>query len=221
MKKMVIVLLLLALILPGCGNKATGAVDQSAREEPAGDLLAKGRQITGMTYDYVLTTKTGQMTGKMWVQGKKMRTETVLRNQRVVSLIDADANTAYTYMPDQGTAFKISFEQQAKTMNGPERYTKELEAAGAKAVESVVYEGVKCKIFVVQKEGNVESRIWVREDYGVPARAEVTNGDGGKLVMEYKNLVIGPIPADVFQLPVGVKVTDMSGVVQQIPQKPQ
>lgn len=221
MKKTVIMLLLFALMLSGCGNKATGESEQPIKQETASDLLVKGRQITGMAYDYVLTSKTGQMTGKMWVQGKKMRTETVLRNQRVVSLIDAEANTAYTYMPEQGTAFKISFEQQAKTMNGPDRYAKELETAGAKAVESVVYEGVKCKIFVVQKEGNVESRIWVREDYGVPARAEVTNGDGGKLVMEYKNLVIGPIPADVFQLPVGVKVTDMSGVVQQVPQKPQ
>lgn len=219
-KKMAVLLLIFALMLSGCGSKVTGEGKQPINQETASDLLAKGRQITGMAYDYVLTTKTGQMTGKMWVQGKKMRTETVLRNQRVISLIDADVNTAYTYMPDQNTAFKISFEQQAKTMNGPDRYTKELETAGAKAVETVEYEGVKCKIFVVQKEGNVESRIWVREDYGVPARAEVTNADGGKLVMEYKNLVIGQIPADVFQLPAGVKVTDRSGLTQQMPQKP-
>jgi outer membrane lipoprotein-sorting protein len=65
-----------------------------------------------------------------------------------------------------------------------------------------------------------QTKMWVREDYGLPVRVEVTALDGQKTVIEYKNLKVGAVPAENFQLPAGVPVTDMSGLINKLPQKP-
>ncbi|MBC7325977.1 MAG: hypothetical protein H5T99_11820 [Moorella sp. (in: Bacteria)] len=63
-------------------------------------------------------------------------------------------------------------------------------------------------------------RMWVREDYGLPVRVEVTSAAGGKTVMEYKNLRVGPLPPDTFKLPTGVEVTDINQLMKQLPSLP-
>lgn len=228
MKKAMMLLLAVAvvlasLVLGGCGGgdkKDAGKAAQPAKEESVADLLAKGKKVTGLSYDFVMTTKNGQMTGKMWFQGKKMRSEMTMQNQKMVSIIDGDANVAYSYMPEQGVAMKVSLDA-AEPLQTPDNYTKDLDAAKAKVVETTTYDGVRCKVLLVQNaDDKSETKIWLREDYGIPARVEINDPSLGKMVAEYKNLKAGPIPADTFQLPAGVKITDMSGLTKQIPQKP-
>ncbi|WP_145091145.1 hypothetical protein [Sporomusa sp. KB1] len=84
------------------------------------------------------------------------------------------------------------------------------------------YDGVKCKVLLTQDEGEGKSqtKLWVREDYGIPLRVEVTEANGSKnMVMEYKNLKVGAQPAAAFQLPEGVEVMDMGEMMKGLPKQ--
>ncbi|MCL4439818.1 MAG: hypothetical protein M1609_04260 [Firmicutes bacterium] len=105
----------------------------------------------------------------------------------------------------------------------PVDYTKDVDVSPDKykLLESAVYEGVKCKVVVVTDVyGKEQIKMWVHEEYGLPLRVEVTEAGGDKLVLEYKNLKVGPQPADTFKLPAGVQVIDMSETMKNFPQMP-
>lgn len=69
-------------------------------------------------------------------------------------------------------------------------------------------------IIVTGADGKEQSRMWVREGYGVPVRVEYTDAGGNKTVMEYKNLKVGPQPPETFKLPEGVQVHNLGEIMK-------
>lgn len=137
------------------------------------------------------------------------------------SFFDGDTNTIITYYPDQNKAVKLSGDRRQKTVLTPGEYAGRVNPAGAKVLETVVYDGVPCRVLLVSGEGDKEEmRIWVHQDYCLPVRVEVTSASGGKTVMEYKNLQVGPLPPETFELPPGMEVTDINKVLEQLPSDP-
>ncbi|MDF9407878.1 hypothetical protein L7E55_05810 [Pelotomaculum isophthalicicum JI] len=67
---------------------------QSDNDEPLISLFAKGKKVEGLSFDYTMTSKDLVMSGKMWIEGEKVKTEST-----VVSIIDG--STSYTYYPDE------------------------------------------------------------------------------------------------------------------------
>jgi outer membrane lipoprotein-sorting protein len=223
----VLVLVLFCLGLAGCGGKKeTGgqpAPGKPAKEESLAGLLAKGQKITkeGMSYEYVLTTAAGKMAGKVWLQDKKMKIEGVTSGLKVITIIDGDAGTAYAYYPAQNMAMKVSAQGLGAQTNSPTDYTKNADPARIKVLGTTVYDGVRCRVILVKDAASgIETKMWVREDYGIPVRVETTTPDGAQVVMEYKNVKIGPQPPDTFKLPAGVKITDVNAMMKQLPQVP-
>lgn len=225
-----VAVILSGAILAGCGGDktsgqpATGQTSQSAKAESISDILAKGEKFDGMSYEYTVTAADMTMNGKVWMQGKKMKTESAMGGQNVISFFDGDANTVVIYNPAEKTAMKMSAgqaEEQNAIAETPVDYTSEIDKTSLKELETVVYEGVKCRVVEVgDKESKAVTKMWIREDYGFPMRIESTDPTGEKFVMEYKNMKIGSIAADVFQLPAGVQVTDMSEMMKQMQQLP-
>lgn len=217
---LVVALLLVSLGLIGCGGTKKGATEttQPATQESLDSLLAKSRNLPGITYDYVMTLQEGQMTGKMWVSGPKMKTETTMHDQKIITILDGVDNVAYTYMPEQNMAMKIAFDP-AKAAKAPDQFSKEIDPVKAKVLETTTYDGVRCKVLLTSETADkVQTKMWLREDYGLPMRVEVTEAGANKMVMEYKNLQVGPLAADAFKLPAGVPVTDMSELLNKLPQ---
>ncbi|MDH7578871.1 MAG: hypothetical protein QHH75_13890 [Bacillota bacterium] len=139
----------------------------------------------------------------------------------MISFFDGDTNTVVTYYPDQNKAVKLSADKQPKTVLTPGEYTGGVDLNKAKVLETVDYDGARCRVVAVSGAGNKEEvRMWVREDCGLPVRVEVTSAAGGKTVMEYKNLRVGPLPPDTFKLPTGVEVTDINQMMKQLPSLP-
>lgn len=230
-----LLLLVLALIsLAGCGgNKENSSqpaggqpVAQSPTQQAAADsvmgLFAKGKQVEGMSYDFIITTKEMVVNSKVWLEGEKVKTESVVEGQTIVSVVDG--NTFYTYFPQENRAMKVTSDQlnEQKTET-PEDYTEDVETNPDKykIVETTVYDGVECKVVeVTSANGKEQSKMWVRQDYGIPIRIESTDPNGDKTVIEFKNLKIGKQPAGTFQLPAGVEVTDASEMLKNLPQMP-
>lgn len=225
-----LVVVLSGAILAGCGgnkdagSQQAGQPSQSAKSETISDIFAKGGKIDGLSYDYIITATDMTMNGKVWMQGKKMKTESTMGEENVVTFFDGDTNTVIIYNPAQNTAMKMApgqAEEQKVISDTPVDYTSDIDTTSVKELETVVYEGVKCRVIeTTEKESKAVTKMWVREDYGIPMRVESTDPTGGKFVMEYKNMKVGSIGADVFQLPAGVEVTDMSEMLNQLQQLP-
>lgn len=226
---MMAVLVLTLLALAGCGGGKKETTGQAQSQQVAGqkagegtpaELFAKGKKIEGMSYDFTMSSMGVSMTGKYWIQGNKFKSEATMEGQRAVTIFDGES--FYTYSPDQNTAMKIT-PDKAKKSETPMDYIKDADSKPdkVKVVESLTYEGVPCKVIIVTgADGKEQSKMWVREDYGVPVRVEYIDAGGNKTVMEYKNLNIGPQPPETFKLPEGVQVQDLGELMKQMPQAP-
>ncbi|HWQ61234.1 MAG TPA: DUF4412 domain-containing protein [Negativicutes bacterium] len=218
-----IALVAFSLVFAGCGggkDTAKGPAPAPAKEESVADLFAKGKNAAGLSYDFVTTLKdTMKMEGKMWIAGKKMRTEMTTAGQKMISIVDGEANVAYTYMPEQKSAMKVALDQ-AKTGKSPDSFTQANDAPKYKIVGSETIDGVKCKVLMMQEPNTKsETKMWVREDYGLPARVEISESGNKVMITEYKNLKVGPVPPETFKLPDGTKIMDMSDMMKNLPKK--
>ncbi|TEB17942.1 hypothetical protein Psfp_00065 [Pelotomaculum sp. FP] len=228
---LLLVMVLIVFSLVGCGgNKENSSqpaggqtADKGAAQDVADDsvesLFAKGEQIEGMSYDYIITSKDITINSKVWVEGSKIKTDSVVEGKNIISIVDG--NTFYTYFPEERRAMKLTSDQlgEQKTET-PADFTKDADISPDKykVVDTVTYDGVECKVVTVTSPDRKEqSKMWVRQDYGIPIRIESTDPNGEKTIVEFKNLKIGKQPADTFQLPAGVEVTDASEMLKNIP----
>ncbi|WP_066633901.1 LolA family protein [Desulfolucanica intricata] len=217
---LIMVLVLACLGLAGCGEDQEESGSPTAgknQESPAAKLLAKGEQIEGMSFDYKFTGEGLQMSGKMWVQDEKVKTESTTEGHKVIMISDGKA--LYSYTPEQKMAVKFTLAETEQQIASPYDYAKVISTAAVEELDTKEYDGAECKVFLVKdKNSKEEFKMWVREDYGIPVRVEAE--DGSKTVMEYKNLVVGALPADTFKLPEGVQIQDMENVMTRMPEKP-
>ncbi|MDD4238391.1 MAG: outer membrane lipoprotein-sorting protein [Desulfotomaculaceae bacterium] len=238
MKRSVLFSLLLALLLAlfslmGCGgdkeNSSQPTGGQTAAKDTTQDvddsiasLFAKGKQIEGMSYDFIMTSQDMTVNSKVWMEGNKIKTDSVMEGQNIITIVDGD--TFYTYFPEEHRAMKMTPDQQSgQKTETPADFTEDADTSPDKykVVETTVYEGVECKVVVVTSaDGKEQSKMWVRRDYGIPIRIELTDLSEGKTVIEFKNLKIGKQQADTFQLPAGVEVIDASEMLKNLPQMP-
>ncbi len=229
----VLVLVFSSFGLAGCGgdkqeNNSSGdsqsvsagqKTTQDTKKESAKDLFSKGQKIEGMTCDYVFTSEGVTAQGKMWVQGDKVKHETTAQDQKIIMLFDG--STYYSYNPAENMAIKFTIEDMqgdSEDIDTPLDYTEEASDELITELETMDYEGYKCRVLLVkEKESQDEVKMWVREDCGIPVRVEATDVNGTKTVMEYKNLKVGALPAGTFELPKGVQVQDISELMSQMP----
>ncbi|HWQ88761.1 MAG TPA: hypothetical protein VN374_02160 [Desulfitobacteriaceae bacterium] len=210
-------------ILTGCGGTAQKASNTTApaenTQETLSDLFSKGQNIEGLSYEYIVTTN-GKETynGKINIQGKKMKSESTVEGQKTSIIVDGDSILSYN--SEQNIAYKITADMtdQVKT---PAEYINDVSSQTdkLKTLETIVYDGVKCKVIsVTGVDGQEQMKMWIREDYGIPLRIETKGSDGSSVIIEYKNMKIGSLPDDTFKLPAGMKVMDMNEITNQLPQ---
>ena len=161
---------------------------------------------------------------KTYIQGMmdgEMKFEVTVDGQNMITIIDGDS--VIGYIPAEKTAFKLSMDK-AKQSKTPNDYLKEANSQTDKIkyLETIVYDGVKCRVIsMVGPDGKELTKMWIREDYGIPVKVETIGADGSKSVLEYKNMKIGPLPEGTFKLPEGVHVTDISELIKQLPPIPE
>ncbi|MGQ9825730.1 MAG: hypothetical protein ACUVSK_12235, partial [Desulfotomaculales bacterium] len=163
------VLIMLCLLLANCGagRQSTGQEPkgqspaqekavQPVKEGSVAELFAKGQQVGEMSYEYVLTTASGVMKGKVWLQDNRVKTDAAVAGQRMISFFDGETNTIVTYYPDQNRAVRLSADRQPKTFLTPGEYTGGVDPGKAKVLETVVYDGVRCRVVAVPGAGGKE-----------------------------------------------------------------
>ncbi len=215
-----VLLVIASFALAACGGEAIQPT-KPAKQESVAELFAKSKNLSGLSYDYVMSNadmKGMVVKGKFWSMGKKSKVETTAGDQKVITIVDGDANTVYNYIPEQKMLAKMPMDA-SNAPGTPDRYSKETDPAKFKVLETVDYEGVKCRVLLLEEPQGVRQKIWVREDLGLPIRVEVSGDKVDRQVVEFKNIKVGPIPDSEFALPQGVPVTDLKEVMKNMRQK--
>ncbi|OPX86194.1 MAG: hypothetical protein A4E53_03104 [Pelotomaculum sp. PtaB.Bin104] len=205
---------------PAGSQQTTGT--STGSEESLASIFAKSKNVEGISYDYTITAQGQTISGKMWISGEKVKTETAMEGKKIISIIDS--NALLSYFPDENRAMKMTLGQQSnEPSNNALEYGEDINTAPDKykVLERTVYDGVMCRVVAVTgADGKEVMKMWVREDYGFPVRVETVEANGGKTIIEYKNINIGKQPAEIFQLPAGVQVTDTGDMLKGLTNMP-
>jgi hypothetical protein len=146
------------------------------------------------------------MTTTVWMKNNKMRTETTMEGETIITFLDIDAQTMYVYYPDQNMAMKVTFEM-------PESAVGEAESVpdyNPVIIGTETLDGKVCLVVEYTVEGST-TKMWIWKDKGFPIRIESVTPDG-TVVVEYKNIDFGDIPDSEFELPAGVEILEIPGM---------
>jgi outer membrane lipoprotein-sorting protein len=220
-------LLVFVLLLPLCG---CGGGDEEGEEPEQGtereeftidEFFAKAEGIEGYSFDYVITDdSTGSsIEGKMWIQGMKQRIEMDMEGGNFIQIADYEAKKAYSYMPEQKTAFEIDL-TELQAPETPTDYVENTDTTGSEFLGTEEIDGIECyKFSVVPKDENASAIYWLHGEYGMPVKIEMTVEDAVS-VTEFKNFEVGAISKDMFTLPGDVHVQSISDMMQNLPAAP-
>lgn len=149
--------------------------------------------------------KAGRTEGKLYMKGEKSRIEFSPQGQKMVSIIDGD--NAYTYSPGEDFAVAIPIGQAKAQVPEIKDYKTDCQQLGDEIID-----GKDCGIYQCMEGDNV-IKVWVSKDIDFPLKVIA-----GGATTYYKNAIIdAAIDDSLFALPAGMKVQDMSQMMQMNP----
>ena len=185
------------------------ATATSTSGQTLGDVLGTGKSIGDVKYDQVMTTsgQTQSITMKIymkdaWLSDKmKFRYEISEGGQTMIYLIDLATRTYYWYLPQENIAYKMDMGQ------APENPVENAEQIIPVKVGTETVDGKLCDVYQWTFEGS-STKQWIWKEKSFPVKMEATTSSGTTII-EYKNIVFGPLADSLFQLPADVQIQQM------------
>lgn len=165
------------------------------------------------SYDQKITQGPKVMTAKVLLKDELFRMETAAEGQ--VAIILRNREGTFTVMPSEGMAMKIAVLRPGQQpIRGAAEYGEYLAERQAERIGAETVGGYACDIYrFTDSEAGGTVTAWVWKDKMFPVRFEI-DGSDGKMLVELSNLQLGAnIPDTAFQLPAGVQVMDMGGLM--------
>lgn len=229
-----LLLLIFSSLLSGCGGDkkpapsatpapaptVTAPAKPVASEEPLAAIMLKAKNTPGFSYDMTITGPGMNTTSKIWSMKEKMRVENQFEGKKMITIVDGDIT--YNYNPETNIAMKFSLKDMpggmAEKPENPADFQDQMVKDSIQEVGKETVDGVRCRVFSYKdKDDGATAKMWLREDYGLPMRQEITAKTGEKMTIQYKNMKIGAQPADLFRLPAGAKIQDMAEIMKNMP----
>ncbi len=160
-------------------------------------LPAFASAFAGYSADVVTySNRKEQMTGKIYVSGKKVRMEA----GQAVTIARLDKKAAWILMPAQKMYMETALRPQE--MAAAEKVPGEVKRQylGEESVEGRAAK--KYRITYVDNGKTWTVYSWIDDAMGVPVKVSDENG---KWMVVYRNLKPGSQPADLFEIPAGYK----------------
>lgn len=192
-------------------------------------MLALAVWCGAVDFSATTTTKTGKMTmtGKVYRHGNRLREDSNLGGTKRAVIVRPDKNVSYvvnfsekTYMEmlqmpgtNMGKIFDPALLKQYGT----------LKKMGSEKISGFVCDKMR---FTPKMKPMGVATYWVSRDLQWPLKIVNATPGGGSLVMETKDIKIGPVPAALFNLPKGFKKQAMPkmppphGTPKGMPAKP-
>ncbi len=172
------------------------------------DILKKAEEIDSLKYDVTVDSPGENVTGTFWQKGEKLKLEGKVGEREIVVIIDKEIRTAYTYIPEEGVATQVSMDSVREVKDGSIKK----QAGDVLRHEPVILKeetlsGKEC-VVIEYTTPNIEGKMWVWKEHGLPLRVEVEE-ERGVTVMEAENIDLTELSEDVFDLPPGVEVMEV------------
>ena len=172
------------------------------------DILSRAEGVTGLQYDLVITTPEGVTTGKVYWEEGKMRTEMTVIGERVIAITREDWGEVYIYYPDRGTIYKMIF--TGSELETPLEKSEDVPMDTVEVIGTETVDGEPCMVVEYTAEG-ATVRAWIWTQYGIALKVRLTS-DGKVITTEFKNVVVGDVPDDLFEVPPGIEIIEIPGV---------
>jgi outer membrane lipoprotein-sorting protein len=156
--------------------------------------------------DMVMTDAKGKTTtGRVYMKGyEKVRQELKSGDDVSVTILRLDKKVSWTLMPEN-QYMEIAFNFDPNQPNPDYKY--EMKTIGTETVN-----GYSCQVVeYVYKDKKLGSLVqWIADDLGFAVKTQTKNSRGKvESTIEYKNIVVGPQPDSLFEIPAGYKKFSM------------
>lgn len=170
---------------------------------PDHDLHA---EVSSFSADMVLTGAQGNMAARFYAAEGKSRMEM----QGSVSIARIDRNKVYILLTEQKTYIEqeVTDEMSAQASTGEASVVSRLRLA-----DEMLGGRFATKYEVVLSNGGKQQTVyqWMAEDVPVPVRMEAVDGSWA---VEYRNVIAGPQPENLFEVPSDYQKMDMPDLPQ-------
>jgi outer membrane lipoprotein-sorting protein len=152
--------------------------------------------------EMTITPKDGQaMMQKIYSDDGKVRTEMSVSGMQMVSIIRPDQKKIYSVMPAQKMVTEMAYDAGKTPMAGTSLPGSKFEVVGPDTVD-----GVACTKYKETGKDNKVAFLWV--DTANKALVKMVPEDGSVTII-WKNYVVGPQDAALFEPPAGYQVLTM------------
>lgn len=207
-----VTLVLAALLVTGCGDKAelsqpqpsapsTAVTPPSAPTDEIAALLQKGAAVQTLSFEGTMSSGKVSYAVKGWVLGKKARLERTLDGTTMNVLYDFDAKAAWIWGKGSKTGTKSA--APAMVSESPAWWAGVLAPQPWKTNQSGELGGAPCRIvgYVYSGSGDtVDTTLWIAEDTGLPVQLEA-NLNGVTTKYSYTRVAIAAPAGDLFVVP--------------------
>lgn len=154
--------------------------------------------------DFVSRTGNDVIKGKIYVSADKSRFEM----DDAITVSRMDKQVVWVLIPSQ----KMYMEQKLTPQNvvpSSETVAGEVERVhlGTETIDGK--EAAKYRVFVIEGGKKDSFLLWLGTEAGLPLKMAA---EDGSWVQEYKNLVVGPQPDSLFEVPAGYEKFSMAGM---------
>jgi len=188
-------------------------------EERAETTFPRGIDFEGLQYDFevVMEGEGIMMSGRTWITENKRKDVLSMGDMETTNIFDYEAKVLYTINPFMGNVAIVSpleeaYEGEEEMLFAPHEFTDEEWAASSTFVGYEEVGGLNCEVWVTEYE-NYEITLWVHPELHIPIRYEMTGPDGSLMRYEFTNIEMGRIPDAEFELPEGLEIMDVQGLL--------
>lgn len=170
--------------------------------------------------DMIMHSQRGDMNGKMFYAGKKIRMDMQSPGGSVSNITDITAKKNYMLMHDGRMYMEHDLDQPYPIGRGPRTpVVREFDPANpcanrsdmtCKKVGSETVNGRDCDKWEFSKGGKLEETNWIDKKLHVPVKSLHSDGTSWGL----QNIKEGVQPAALFEIPAGYQKFDMGGMMR-------
>ena len=179
----------------------------------AAGLAAEEASAFSVSYDQRTTTGGQVMFSKVRIKDERFRIET--EGGTASAVIVHNESGTYSYLPNGGMAMKLpALTAEQHPIEHAEDYAAYLRTLDARKIGAETVNGYPCDLYeFTDPAAGGRTKAWVWTDKQFPVKLE-QHTKGGLVTTEITRLESNAsIADDAFQLPPGIKVMDMGGVM--------
>lgn len=221
-----------SLILAGCSAPASEEPNGSppVQEEPAApeeepppeindlsEIFSRTEDFKedGIHYTQEVTSADETNEIETWMKGDLTKSRITAQGEEIITITNNTSGEFITYFPSQKTGIKYNIQgsDSAEVPEGAirdiEDYEKDIDPLNFEVLGREEINGVDTVVIkTVDSNTELESTIWISEQYGIMMKMEASNEDGSQMTIEVTEFEAGNVSDSEFDVPDDIELQE-------------